>query len=123
MMKVLITVVGASVMLSTVPSFACGPTAPSSSGPTTTNSQQIDPVKRQRWVVKRMRHLQRQHEIDKAIFVVDSEHRPSDQRVREYATNRFEYLLLKSQHQELTMPESAEFFRITNYLRSKGVLK
>ena len=72
---------------------------------TTTTSTQ---TKRQKWVVKRMRYLERHHAID--TFVLSgSPKSASDEFKRQYMMNRFEYLALKSQRSGLSRKEYAEF--------------
>jgi hypothetical protein len=72
---------------------------------TTTTSTQ---VKRQKWVVKRMRHLERHHAID-TVVLSGSPKSGSDEFKRQYMMNRFEYLALKSQRGGLSRKEYAEF--------------
>ena len=75
---------------------------------TTTSTQSVDQSKRQKWVVKRMRHLERHHAID--TFVLSgSPKSASDEFKRQYMMNRFEYLALKSQRSGLSRKEYAEF--------------
>jgi hypothetical protein len=107
--KSLMIVIGVVAMLAAVPSFACGPTAPSSSSTTTTaTSKQIDPVKRQRWVVKRAHHLKQQQEIDRVITNLDAGHQPSFEVKRQRRIDRFEYLMLKNEMGKLTDRELRE---------------
>lgn len=72
---------------------------------TTTTSTQ---TKRQKWVVKRMRHLERHHAVD-TIVLSGSPKSASDEFKRQYMMNRFEYLALKSQQSGLSRKEYAEF--------------
>jgi hypothetical protein len=121
--KSLVIVIGAFVTLTTVPSFACGPTTSSSSTSTTTTMQPIDETARQRWVAKRIRHLQRQGEIDNALFAVDAAHQASNQRYRQYVTDRFEYLVLKGQRKGLTPAEATEFKSLLQFLKYNGHIR
>jgi hypothetical protein len=75
---------------------------------TTTSTQSVDQSKRQKWVVKRMRHLERHHAID-TIVLSGSPKSASDEFKRQYMMNRFEYLALKSQRSGLSRKEYAEF--------------
>ena len=75
---------------------------------TTTSTQSVDQSRRQKWVVKRMRHLERHHAID-TIVLSGSPKSASDEFKRQYMMNRFEYLALKSQRSGLSRKEYAEF--------------
>jgi hypothetical protein len=75
---------------------------------TTTSTQSVNQIKRQKWVVKRMRHLERHHAID-TIVLSGSPKSASDEFKRQYMMNRFEYLALKSQRGGLSRKEYAEF--------------
>jgi hypothetical protein len=75
---------------------------------TTTSTQSVDQIKRQKWVVKRMRHLERHHAID-TIILSGSPKSASDEFKRQYMMNRFEYLAHKSQRSGLSRKEYAEF--------------
>ena len=75
---------------------------------TTTSTQSVDQSKRQKWVVKRMRHLERHHAID-TIVLSGSPKSASDEFKRQYMMNRFEYLALKSERSGLSRKEYAEF--------------
>ena len=75
---------------------------------TTTSTQSVDQIKRQKWVVKRMRHLERHHAVD-TIVLSGSPKSASDEFKRQYMMNRFEYLALKSQQSGLSRKEYAEF--------------
>ena len=75
---------------------------------TTTSTQSVNQIKRQKWVVKRMRHLERHHAID-TIVLSGSPKSASDEFKRQYMMNRFEYLALKSQRSGLSRKEYAEF--------------
>lgn len=75
---------------------------------TTTSTQSVNQIKRQKWVVKRMRHLERHHAVD--TFVLSgSPKSASDEFKRQYMMNRFEYLALKSERSGLSRREYAEF--------------
>ena len=74
----------------------------------TSSTQSVNQIKRQKWVVKRMRHLERHHAID--TFVLSgSPKSASDEFKRQYMMNRFEYLALKSERSGLSRKEYAEF--------------
>ena len=75
---------------------------------TTTSTQSVNQVKRQKWVVKRMRYLERHHAID-TVVLSGSPKSASDEFKRQYMMNRFEYLALKSQRSGLSQREYAEF--------------
>ena len=75
---------------------------------TTTSTQSVNQVKRQKWVVKRMRYLERHHAID-TVVLSGSPKSASDEFKRQYMMNRFEYLALKSQRSGLSRREYAEF--------------
>jgi len=75
---------------------------------TTTPTQSVNQVKRQKWVVKRMRYLERHHAID-TVVLSGSPKSASDEFKRQYMMNRFEYLALKSQRSGLSRREYAEF--------------
>ena len=75
---------------------------------TTTSTQSVNQVKRQKWVVKRMRYLERHHAID-TVVLSGSPKSASDEFKRQYMMNRFEYLALKSKQSGLSRREYAEF--------------
>lgn len=75
---------------------------------TTTSTQSVNQIKRQKWVVKRMRHLERHHAVD-TIVLSGSPKSASEEFKRQYMMNRFEYLALKSQRGGLSRKEYAEF--------------
>jgi hypothetical protein len=118
MTKILAIMLGALIMLNPR-AFLAGEMPSSSSSTaqqprtpptqtTTTSTQSVDQSKRQKWVVKRMRHLERHHTID-TIALSGSPKSASDEFKRQYMMNRFEYLALKSQRSGLSRKEYAEF--------------
>jgi hypothetical protein len=118
MTKILAITLGALTMFNP-PAFLAGEMPSSSSSTaqqprtpttntTTTSPQSVNQIKRQKWVVKRMRHLERHHAID-TVVLSDSPKSASDEFKRQYMMNRFEYLALKSQRGGLSRKEYAEF--------------
>ena len=118
MTKILAIVLGALTIfnprafLANEPSSSSNSTAPQPRTPatqtTTTSTQSVNQVKRQKWVVKRMRYLERHHAID-TVVLSGSPKSASDEFKRQYMMNRFEYLALKSQRSGLSRREYAEF--------------
>jgi hypothetical protein len=118
MTKILAITFGALTMLNPRAFLANEPSSSSSSTAqqprtpptqtTTKSTQSVNQVKRQKWVVKQMRHLERQHAID-TIVLSGSPKSASDEFKRQYMMNRFEYLALKSQRGGLSRKEYAEF--------------
>jgi len=118
MTKILAIVLGALTIfnprafLANEPSSSSNSTAQQPRTPatqtTTTPTQSVNQVKRQKWVVKRMRYLERHHAID-TVVLSGSPKSASDEFKRQYMMNRFEYLALKSQRSGLSRREYAEF--------------
>jgi hypothetical protein len=113
MTKILAITFGALTMLNPRAFLANEPSSSSSSTAqqprtNTTSTQSVNQIKRQKWVMKRMRYLERHHAID--TFVLSgSPKSASDEFKRQYMMNRFEYLALKSQRGGLSRKEYAEF--------------
>ena len=118
MTKILAIALGALTMfnprafLANEPSSSSNSTAQQPRTPatqtTTTSTQSVHQIKRQKWVVKRMRYLERHHAID-TVVLSGSPKSGSDEFKRQYMMNRFEYLALKSQRSGLSRREYAEF--------------
>ena len=118
MTKILAVTLGALTMfnpravLANEPSSSSNSTAQQPRTPatqtTTTSTQSVNQAKRQKWVVKRMRYLERHHAID-TIVLHGSPNSASAEFKHQYMINRFEYLALKSQRSGLSQREYAEF--------------
>jgi hypothetical protein len=117
MTKILAFALGALTMfnpgafLANEPSSSSNSTAQQPRTPptqTTTSTQSVNQIKRQKWVVKRMRYLERHHAID-TIVLSGSPNSASNEFKHQYMMNRFEYLALKSQRSGLSQKEYAEF--------------
>jgi hypothetical protein len=118
MTKILAIALGALTMFNPRASLANEPSSSSNSTAqqprtpttqtTTTSTQSVHQIKRQKWVVKRMRHLERHHTID-TIVLSGSPKSASEEFKHQYMMNRFEYLALKSQRGGLSRKEYAEF--------------
>ena len=107
-----LTIFNPRAFLANEPSSSSNSTAQQPRAPatqtTTTPTQSVNQVKRQKWVVKRMRYLERHHAID-TVVLSGSPKSGSDEFKRQYMMNRFEYLALKSQRSGLSRREYAEF--------------
>lgn len=107
-----LTIFNPRAFLANEPSSSSNSTAQQARTPatqtTTTSTKSVNQVKRQKWVVKRMRYLERHHAID-TVVLSGSPKSASDEFKRQYMMNRFEYLALKSQRSGLSRREYAEF--------------